>query len=159
MKKKMAVWLDKLKMMDIKKKAIILLCIFFFIEFLVFAPVLYSRLMLNGMGIKNLVSAEYVKYENELFRSVVLEMRETTDKVILKEIEALISDGKVLTLHLDSEVQEVLILKTAKGNTIYVYVQDDVLGCDYGSIYVKNEKSREIIEKMPEKELVIEQIR
>lgn len=144
----------KNKQINTYKKGLIIICIFLIIEASVFLPVLYKKIQYNNLEINNIQSIEYVEYENELFSSVVLSHRYTQDTQIIDEFINASDNGKIKPYYRQKDAVSILIIKTENGKTLYVYVQSDIVGFDYGKVNIQIQNLDNLIMQIPQVDLV-----
>lgn len=139
------------------KKGLIIICLFLIIEAAVFLPIFYKKIQYNNLEMINIQSIEYVDYERELFSSVVLTHRYTEDMQIINNFSIAFNDGKIKPYNNQKDTNSVLIIKTQQSKTIYVYIQQNIAGFDYGKIKMQIENLEDLIAQIPQNNLVITQ--
>jgi hypothetical protein len=144
----------KTKEKNIYKKGLIIVCVFLIIEAAVFLPIFYKKLQYDNLNAGDIKSIEYVKYEKELFSSVIMQRRYTEDMQIISDFTRSVNNGKIKPFYKQNNVNQILIIKTSSGRTIYAYLCSDILGFDYGKINIQIDSLADLIIKIPETNLV-----
>lgn len=109
----------------------------------------------NGLNKKEVSSVEYIKYEDNLFRSVILEKRISTgsNSPIAKEIMNL-NNNSIPFISPKNKVSEIFSVKFKDNSSIIIYISDNNLGIDYAKIWVKDKNIKTLIKKMDKVNIV-----
>lgn len=146
-----------MKSLTNKQKGIIFIVLFFIIESFIFLPVAYDKIQYKKMNFNDIKSIEYIKYEGQLFQSIVLSRRYTENEMIIYEFQQALNEGVIKPYYSPDDINEVLIVKTYSNESIYIYLNSDILGLNYGSVFMQVSNINDIVSKFPVEELVVKQ--
>jgi hypothetical protein len=148
---------NKIKQLNNKQKGILFIIIFFAVELIIFLPFVYDKIQYRKINFDDIKSIEYVKYEGELFQSIILSRRYTENDMLIYEFQQALNGGIIKPYYNFEECNEVLIITTYSNENIYIYLNSDILGLNYGNVFLQVSNINDIISKFPIKELVIKQ--
>ncbi len=103
------------------------------------------KYLAEGNFDKTISSVRIVTYEGEPFRSLVSEEKIITDRVKLDELQSRMNEQNVLLKALQP-TSTVMFITYFGGNSVIAYVEDDVLGLDYGSVTLKVRELSELLQ-------------
>jgi len=146
-----------IKHLSKKQKGIIFIVLFFIIESIIFVPIVYDKIQYKKIDFNDIKSIEYIKYEGSLFQSIVLSRRYTENDMLIHEFQQALDNGIIKPYYVYEDTNEVLIVKTNSNKYIYIYLNSDILGLDYGSVFIQAHNIDDIISKFPVKELFTKQ--
>lgn len=139
-----------------KQKRFAVLGALLLIVLVIMIPVGVERLQYHNTQPKKIISLEYVKYEGELFNSVVLERRHTEDSALLAAFEKALQDSNVRPYSKQKDVHEILIIRTEQ-KTFYAYVQNGLLGLNYGQVKLQVPNLEFLLQQLPPIQLTTKQ--
>lgn len=140
----------ELKHICLSKKQIVCILLCALVALLLIPSVfLQNQYLSTGLFTKEIVSVEYAAYDSQLLRSAV-----TAQYSISREDhEALFARFEKQNNYCDvrcfvdeRDVHEVLFLTLRNGDTVVCYVKDDLLGIDFGRVWVHNAFLHEFIQ-------------
>jgi len=115
-----------------------------------------EQLQLKNTPIKHIISLEYVEYEGEPFNSIILARRYSEDAALLSEFETALHQSRVRPYDKQNNVREILIIRT-EDKTIYAYIQNNLLGLNYGQVKLHFSQLTHFLQRLPATELTTKQ--
>ncbi len=115
------------------------------IVFLAFVVVLQEKYLALGVANQSIESIDLVTYSGEPFRSLINEEKTISDVKVLLELQRQLN-AQNMVLKKQQNESTILILTYSNGKKIVAYVNNDMLGLNYGDVWINVDDLESILQ-------------